>query len=181
VVAGLSVTQRLLRQRSSERSAREPGGATSPIDLGPAELSRERADKRPAPVAARMERVYREGRQALKLVRKKPSAERWNELGQRSKDLGHAARRLEASRPKRMTQLAARAQRLSSLLGDDRDLGVLEERTRHYPAQLDAGDLAAIHALIVRRRDQLQGQARGLAERLYRRKPRKFMRRLGLD
>jgi hypothetical protein len=79
-----------------------------------------------------------------------------------------------------MKRLAKRARRLSKLLGDDHDLAVLRQRIEEHPAQLRPDDLERINALIDRRRRELQGQARRLAEGLYRRGPGKFVRRLRL-
>jgi CHAD domain-containing protein len=133
-----------------------------------------------APVGPGIKRIYRQGRQAVRQLRKTPDDEHWHELRKRSKDLWHGAQLLEASHPKRMRKLAKRAHRLSSLLGDDHDLAVLHDRVRDHPAELEPGDLKLIGGLIDSRRGKLQRKASRLAKRLYRRKPGKFVRRLGL-
>ena len=103
------------------------------------------------------------------------------ELRKRSKDLWYAAQLLESCRPKRMRTLVRRARRLSKLLGEDHDLAVLEQRLQTQADQLDTGEVKLIKGLIRRRRHKLQRQGEGLARRLYRRKPGKFVSRLGLD
>lgn len=134
----------------------------------------------PARLGPGIQRIYRQGRKALRRLRKKPDDEHWHELRKRSKDLWHSAELLEASRPKRMRKLAKRAHRLSSLLGDDHDLAVLQERVRERPAQFEPGELELIGELIDRRRSGLQRKAWRLAKRLYKLKPGKFVRRLDL-
>ena len=47
--------------------------------------------------------------------------------------------------------------------------------------RVDTGEVKLIKGLIRRRRHKLQRQGEGLARRLYRRKPGKFVSRLGLD
>jgi CHAD domain-containing protein len=135
---------------------------------------------RPSALAPGMKRIYRQGRRALRRIENDPGDEPWHELRKRSKDLWHGAQLLEEVHPKRMKKLAKRARRLSKLLGDDHDLAVLRQRIEGHPAPLSPDELELIDGLIDRRRGELQGRARRLAVRLYRRKPAKAVRRLGL-
>jgi CHAD domain-containing protein len=130
-------------------------------------------------LAGGLNRIYRRGRRALARVRKKGEDERWHDLRKRSKDLWYAARLLERSCPDRMGKLAKRARRLSKLLGEDHDLAVLQEKLREEGVASQADDEQLSRA-IAARRETLQRDALRLAKRLYRRKPRKLIRRLGL-
>jgi CHAD domain-containing protein len=138
------------------------------------------AGGKPSALAPGMKRIYRQGRRALSQIKEHPDDERWHELRKRSKDLWYGAQLLQESHPKRMKKLAKRARRLSKLLGADHDLAVLRQRLREHPSQLRPDDLELTDALIDRRRRALQGQARRLAKRVYRRRPAKAVRRLGL-
>jgi hypothetical protein len=65
------------------------------------------------------------------------------------------------------------------VLGDDHDLSVLLERAHAQPALFGPGELELLEGLVERRRKLLQRAALARAARLYRRKPRKFVRQLG--
>jgi hypothetical protein len=80
--------------------------------------------------------------------------------------------------PERMEGVGKRARRVSDLLGEDHDLAVLTERIQEAPLGRD--DVKLLRRLIGRRREKLQAEAHRVARRLYRRKPGKFVRRLGL-
>lgn len=136
------------------------------------------ANSEPSSLAPGLRRIYRQGRRALARVRKKATDERWHELRKRSKDLRHATELLRRAQPKRMRKVAEQARRLSNLLGEDHDLALLGARLRASP--LGREDVRVLGRLIERRRDELQREARGVARRLYRRKPKQFIRWLGL-
>jgi CHAD domain-containing protein len=125
-------------------------------------------------------RIYRRGRQALRAAEADPSTENLHELRKRSKDLWHAAQLLRCASPNRMKKLARSAHRLADLLGDDHDLSVLLERARQRPEEVDRAQLEALRAVIERRRHELCSEAFARAERLYRRKPKRMLRRLAL-
>lgn len=100
----------------------------------------------------------------------------------RVKDLWHASQLLRPAAPKRMKKLAGRAHRLSELLGDDHDLAVLRDRVAVNPGLFDDADsLRALLGAIDRRRASLQREALALGERLYKRPPKRFMRRFETD
>jgi hypothetical protein len=170
--AALSAT-RLIRQRASERVRRYEADRPPPAVPQMPPMP-------PVPLTPGLKGIYRQGRRALAQARKKPGDERWHELRERTKDLWHAAQLLEASRPKRTRKLVKRARRLSRLLGEDHDLAVLEQRLPQPSDQLAKGELKLIRRLIKRRRRKLQRQAEVLARSLYRRKPGRFVRRLGV-
>ncbi|MGA2322024.1 MAG: CHAD domain-containing protein [Solirubrobacteraceae bacterium] len=126
-------------------------------------------------LAPGFERIYRRGRRAFLAARKDPTDESLHELRKRSKDLWHAAQILRPAAPKMMKALADRAHRLSDLVGDDHDLAVLSQEVDHRPECLaDARDAALLHALIARRRRQIQREALELAQRIFAAKPHKL-------
>jgi CHAD domain-containing protein len=134
----------------------------------------------PGSLASGLRRIYRRGRRALRAAAAQPSTENLHELRKRAKDLWYAAQLLRPASPKRMRTLGLRAHRLSDLLGDDHDLAVLLDRARAQPELLDPGELELLARVIERRRELLQREALARAARLYRRKPRKLIRRLAL-
>lgn len=134
----------------------------------------------PGQLATGLKRIYRQGRRAARVARAEPTVENLHELRKRSKDLWHGAQLLRCSAPKRARRLARRARRLADLLGEDHDLALLRQRAEREPALLDAGELELLTQLIDRRRNRLREEALGCAKRLYRRKPGKLVRRLGL-
>ena len=125
-------------------------------------------------------RIYRRGRRALRAAEADPSTETFHELRKRGKDLWHAAQLLRCSSPRRMKKLARRAHRLADLLGEDHDLAVLLERARQRPAEVDRAELEALRAVVERRQHELRSEAFAVAERVYRRKPKRILRRLAL-
>jgi hypothetical protein len=125
-----------------------------------------------------LRRVYRKGRRALARVSRDPTGERWHELRTRSQDLRHAVKLLTSAKPDRVRKVSRRARRLSDLLGEDHDLGLLGERIRAGALRRD--DVKMVMRLIGGRRGELQDEAAGVARRLYGRKPDKFIRWLGL-
>jgi CYTH domain-containing protein/CHAD domain-containing protein len=125
-------------------------------------------------LAPGFERIYRRGRRAFFAARKDPADESFHELRKRSKDLWHAAQVLRPAAPKMMKALADRAHRLSDLVGDDHDLAVLSQQADQRPECLgDEREAALLHALIARRRRQIQREALELAQRIFAAKPQK--------
>ena len=76
-----------------------------------------------------------------------------------------------------MARLARRADDLSELLGAEHDLTVLEQRIRAELACRRDGD-AKLLKLVRRRRKRLRRRALKRGTRLYRRSPKKLVRRL---
>jgi CHAD domain-containing protein len=108
-----------------------------------------------------------------------PSTARLHEWRKRTKDLWHAEQLLRPADPKRMKKLAKRTHDLSDLLGDDHDLAVLETYVREHPGALPApDDREALLAVIERRREKLQRRAFALGAKLYRRSPKRFVKRV---
>jgi len=126
-------------------------------------------------LAPGFERVYRRGRRAFLAARKDPTDESMHELRKRSKDLWHSAQILGPTAPKTTKRLADRAHRLSDLVGDDHDLAVLSQQVDQRPERLiGEREAALLHALIARRRRQIQRQAIELARQIFTAKPRKL-------
>jgi CYTH domain-containing protein/CHAD domain-containing protein len=126
-------------------------------------------------LAPGFERIYRRGRRAVLAARKDRTDESFHELRKCSKDLWHAAQILRPTAPKTMKTLADRAHRLSDLVGDDHDLVVLSQQVQQRPECLaDEREAAVLHALIARRRRQIQREALELAQRVFAAKPQKL-------
>jgi CHAD domain-containing protein len=123
-------------------------------------------------------RVYRRGRRAMRKAAKNPTSENLHEWRKRAKDFWHALELVYPAAPKRTTKLAKRAHRLSDLLGDDHDLAVLREYVTAHPEVLDKAVQATLLALIDKRRRVLQRDALSLGARLYRKRPKQFVRAL---
>lgn len=124
-----------------------------------------------------LRRSYARGRDALALVRRRPTVENLHDWRKRSKDLWYHLRNLKTISPGIVGGAADEADRLSTLLGDDHDLAVLREALERG-ADSFAVDLDAVLALIDHRRDQLQAEALLLGARLYAEPPKVFVRRL---
>lgn len=126
------------------------------------------------------ERIYRRGRRALRRAERDATPENLHELRKRAKDLWHASQLLEPASPERMQRMAKKAHRLSDLLGDDHDLVVLDDYAHARPELLQPDAMALLDQAIQRRRRSLEAKALKRARRLYRRKPKRLLRRLSL-
>ena len=129
-----------------------------------------------------LRRVYRRGRRRMQAAAKQPDGERLHEWRKRVKDLWHAAEILEPAQPKRMGRLAERAHELSKLLGDDHDLFVLREflgTHGGYPTG-EARRQEVLESL-EQRRLGLQAEAFALGEKVYAKRPKRFVRRIERD
>ncbi|MGA2453146.1 MAG: CHAD domain-containing protein [Solirubrobacteraceae bacterium] len=114
------------------------------------------------------QRIYRNGRRAVRAAAAEPSDERLHEVRKRSKELWHAAEILGEVAPQRMEPLILLAHRISDLTGDDHDLAILAQRVRERAdCFADRAEQSALQRLIARRRRQLQRRALRLGARLY--------------
>lgn len=124
-----------------------------------------------------LRRIYRRGRKAMHRAQSDPTDENLHEWRKRVKDLWHAEQLLRAAAPKKMKKLARRTHVLADVLGDDHDLSELRLSVqRHDDSFDDHAAQAAQIAVIDRRRGELQRQAFALGERVYGRRPKKFVR-----
>jgi CHAD domain-containing protein len=128
-----------------------------------------------------LEGLYGKGRRRMRrAARAKGEARRMRTLHEwrkRVKDLRYAAEMLGASK------VAGRADDLGELLGEEHDLAVLAERVRSEaqagaPGALGRSTRRLLLKLIAKRRRRLRKRALRDGERLYARKPARFVRRL---
>ncbi len=111
-----------------------------------------------------------------------PSVEALHAWRKRVKELRYAAETLDRGgrRCKPVRRVARRASRLGEMLGEEHDLALLEARVRERPRTF-AGERKVrkrLLRLIASRRRKLRKRALREGERLYRRPPRRFVRRL---
>jgi hypothetical protein len=123
-----------------------------------------------------LRRIYRRGRRATATARSDPGTENLHELRKRVKDLWYATQILRRPAPSRMR---SSAHHVSDLLGEDHDLAMLRTQALRHRRQLVHRDaLASLTGAIDRRRAQLRDKALAESERLYSRKPRRFLNRI---
>ena len=122
-------------------------------------------------VAAGFEKTYRDGRKALEAARREGSADCFHELRKRVKDQWYQGRLLGA----RLKSLKD----LGTLLGDDHNLAVLQERIAAEPAFYGKPkQIAQTFDLIARQQKELRAKAIPQAERIYEETPREFKHRM---
>ena len=101
----------------------------------------------------------------------------------RVKELRYAAETLDrgGKRCKPVRRVARRADRLGEMLGEEHDLALLEARVRDKRSRTFASERKVrkrLLRLIASRRRKLRKRALREGERLYRRPPRRFVRRV---
>jgi hypothetical protein len=147
------------------------------------ERPRDRA-KLPAPG---LEDLYRLGRRRLRRARKRRDIEAMHAWRKRVKDLRYVAETLdragtarERKSARRLHRVARRADRVGEMLGEEHDLALLARAARKRPEHFAGrrGTRKALLKAIERRRKRLRRRALREGERLYRRKPKVFLRRL---
>ncbi len=148
-------------------------------------------------LAPGLERIYRQGRLGLRAARRRGGGSRRGNGGgdggtetlhawrKRVKELRYAAEALDRGdsgrgASKYTRRVARRADRLGEMLGEEHDLALLEGRVRERSRQFagERGTRKRLLKLIARRRKSLRKGALREGERLYRRKPRRFVRRV---
>lgn len=121
-----------------------------------------------AHLSSGLERIFHQGRHALRAAAADPTDERLHEVRKRTHELWHAAELLGAVAPKKMRKLARRAHHLCELVGDDHDLALMGARVRQQNKLLgDAEDLARLETVIDCRRAELQRRARRIGARVF--------------
>jgi hypothetical protein len=153
-------------------------------------------------LAPGLERVYRRGRSDMRVVRRaakrttgkrRARAKRRRAIAgqsvtalhvwrKRVKDLRYAAETLDrgGKRYRPVRRIARRADRLGEMLGEEHDLALLEARVRERRRQF-AGERKTrerLLKLIAARRRRLRKRALREGQRLYERRPRRFVRRV---
>ncbi len=159
------------------------GARVSMWDLQPPSGSGRRAL-----VTGGIEDIYRTGRHRMRrAARRRDDPVALHAWRKSVKDLRYVAETLDRGKPARQSaagtrvhEVARRAERLGELLGEDHDLVLLAARVRtgreHFVA--DRRTRKQLLELIGRRRKRLRKRALRAGARLYRRKPRAFVRRL---
>ncbi len=153
-----------------------------------------------------LERIYGKGRKRMRRAARadgrRSAGRRLHEWRKRVKDLRYVAEMLDrepaaeatagssAKKAKRKARkraraeaafvgnVASRADDLGELLGEEHDLGVLAERVRSGAAAPGRGSRKALLKAIARRRKRLRKRALRDGERLYSRKPKRFVKRM---
>jgi CHAD domain-containing protein len=125
-------------------------------------------------IAKGIKQVYRSGRKALDEVKANPSVENLHEWRKQAKYLRHQLELLAHSWPKVVGKLAAQAEEIGEILGEDHDLAVLYSILSDDSKQ-SSDDLSE---LIKHRRETLQAEAIPKGELLYRERPGEFAARL---
>jgi CHAD domain-containing protein len=129
-------------------------------------------------LAPGLERIYANARRARRRAKREPSPEHLHELRKRTKDVWYSGQLLTPVLPGPVRKLRRRAHRLADALGDHHDLTVLLEHADSMPDAFGPGERELLHARAERRRRALAQEALERAAKLYRRKPRKLVRRL---
>ena len=124
-----------------------------------------------------LDRTYRDGRKALRQVRREPTLQHLHEWRKRVKDLWYDLRLLAPVSGPAVGGLAAQAGALGELLGLDHDLGLLRESLVAIGPKADA-ELAPLLAAIDGRRGALQERALAAGAALYLDRPGAFCERL---
>lgn len=126
-----------------------------------------------------LRRIYRRGRKRMRAARKDPSPENLHEWRKRVKDLWHATQIVRVAKPKRLKRVSRRAHDLADLLGDGHDLSMLRAYVKTHPECFeDEASAHALLALIDRRSDKLRDKALDRGRRLYKRSPKRFVRKI---
>lgn len=130
-------------------------------------------------VAGGLERTYRRGCDSFAAVQEDPDDERLHDWRKRTKDLWYQLALIERRGPPVTGELADSAHDLSTLLGDDHDLGILRAEVLAHPDDFSwQGERRRLLDLIARRRDQLQGKAIAAGRSIYAEEPEVFVGRL---
>jgi CHAD domain-containing protein len=137
-------------------------------------------------LAPGLERIYRRGRRGLRTARRRGGVEALHKWRKTVKELRYVAETMDrggksaSGSANDLRRIARDADHLGELLGEEHDLALLQIRVRKR-SQKRAGERKArkrLLKLIARRRKSLRKRAMREGERLYRRKPRRFVRRL---
>jgi CHAD domain-containing protein len=131
--------------------------------------------------------IYRDGRQSMRVARKRAGTSAMHDWRKRVKDLRYATEMLTPEDPrttsdlKYMRRLARRSDRLAELLGEEHDLALLTERVRERREVFAAHKRTRKTLLrkIEQRREDLREEALELGERLYETSAKEFVRAIG--
>lgn len=123
-------------------------------------------------------RSYRDGRKALRRVRKAPDDARFHEWRKRVKDHWYHSRLLRGLWSGPMDARIAELKRLSDLLGDDHDLAVLKGTVEEVAGEnLSSRAKKRLLRKVFRRQARLREEALVLGRRAYAEKPKRLRER----
>jgi CHAD domain-containing protein len=126
-----------------------------------------------------LERTYRRGRKRLRAVEANATVTNLHEWRKRVKDLWYQLRLIRRAEPELFGHLVRDADDLADHLGVDHDLALLREAATDRSDDFSsAADQRHLMELIDRRRGELHFAATTLGTRVYREKPKKFIKRL---
>jgi CHAD domain-containing protein len=132
-----------------------------------------------AGVGKGVRQVYRQARQAFAHATADPTVQKLHEWRKQVKSLRYQLEILRAVWPEMMGPLADQADHLGELLGDDHDLAVLRHMLTQDPERFGGEKgVELLLALIDRRREELEGEASVLGQRLLQDPSKAFARRL---
>jgi CHAD domain-containing protein len=124
-----------------------------------------------------LRRVYRAARESFDEARRSPTSARLHEWRKRTKYLRHGLDFLRSTRSGEVRRLEERAHQLTDLLGDDRDLALLQRRLGSG-SDIPPAAVRALRPRIRERRAELRRKALALGRRLFDPKPKRFARAL---
>ncbi|AKD54874.1 CHAD domain-containing protein [Spirosoma radiotolerans] len=129
-------------------------------------------------MAPNLKKTYRRARQALKVVRHKPSIDHFHELRKEVKTIWYHTRLLQPIWPDLVKAYEHEFDRLGELLGDDHDFGVLAQKIESDQLLVPRRQTKeAILQGLQAQRTQLQTQIYPLANRLLAEKANEFVKR----
>lgn len=127
---------------------------------------------------ASLQKTLSDGRAALELAEREPTAHHLHEWRKRVKDQWYQTRYLALAWPEYFELRTAQLKELAQLLGDDHDLFMLQERLVAQPTLFgDVPTREQVAQLIAARRAGLQAEAFRLGRRLYAESPKALRRR----
>jgi len=125
-----------------------------------------------------LKRIYKQGREALKVARASATPSRLHEWRKKAKSLGYGLELIEGIGPGKMSRMKRCSEQLSEALGDDHDLFMVLHALRLEHRDAPAPDFAPLAKRIADKRATLQKRAFKLGKKLYAEKPGCFEQRL---
>jgi CHAD domain-containing protein len=130
-------------------------------------------------IGAGLSRTYQYGRAAMEAAVREGTDAALHESRKRTKDLLYAMEFIVHVAPESLQPIVDDAHMLTDLLGDDHDLGVLQDVVDgELELRLSAARRNQLKGLVARRRRHIQQQARTLGHRLYAQSDAQFVERV---
>ncbi len=127
-------------------------------------------------IAPGLKERYRRGRKAMALARRQATPENYHEWRKRVKDHWYHVRLIESLWTEVMQAEEQSLHDLETWLGDDHNLVVLCEKLNKEPEKYgDEENVRLFRALIGQEQKELREKSFSLGERVYERKPRRFV------